>query len=96
MHMYIHMYTHTHSSTLLQWVQTFDYIHPMRRLIRHETALSQMKNQSKQAKLQEDQRLANQCSEGDSPWCQAVVKLVISAGELDGVFSIHSILKTLS
>lgn len=69
MHMYIHMYTHTH--TRLQcysvWIQTFGYVHPMRRLIHHETALSRMKNQSKQGKLQEDQLLANQCYGGTLP-----------------------------
>lgn len=64
----------------------------MRRLIHHETALSRMKNQSKQGKLQEDQLLANQCYGGTLP----DVKLVVSAGELNEVFSIHSILKTLS
>lgn len=77
-HMYIHMYTHTHSLQCYSvWVQTFGYVHPMRRLIHHETALSRMKNQSKQRKLQEDQLLANQCYGGTLP----VVKLVISAGE---------------
>lgn len=74
-HMYIHMYTHTHSLQCYSvWVQTFGYVHPMRRLIHHETALSRMKNQSKQRKLQEDQLLANQCYGGTLP----VVKLLSS------------------
>lgn len=97
MHMYIHMYTHTHSSTVLQCLDPDLWLRPP-----HASTDSSWNSTFSNEKPVETRETTGGSTTsqsllwGDSPWCQAVVKLVVSAGELNEVFSIHSILKTLS
>lgn len=80
-HMYIHMYTHTHSSAVLQCLGPDLWLRPPHA----STDSSWNSTFSNEKPVETRETTGGSTSQsvlsGDSPCCQAVVKLVVSAGE---------------